>query len=254
MRSQQEQSFLDFQQKNWPWEGGTRNCGLIYSPLIKNQQRVYNGYFHTSDILPTLASAAGIKIGPVDGFDQWKSLVDDKDSPRTELVTTLDNHDRFASIIDGNWKLVNGTTFGGVFDGHLGGIEEFKMSPTTYTNAVLSSTVAKTLSSLEKQPAPLSEATINRLRSSLKINCKAANNPVVSCNPLVAPCLFNINADPCELKNLASVYPQKVNKLVQRMNDMSRSAVPTRRTFVSEPLCDPQLHLGAWSWWVADSM
>lgn len=242
------------QQKNSPWEGATRNLGLIYSPLIKSRQRVYGGNFHTADILPTLAAAAEIQIGNVDGYNQWQALVEGGESPRKEVITTLDNVEGFSSIISNNWKLVNGTTLNGLYDGFLGEVESFVLSPTTYSSTILSSTVSKILSGIESPNSGLNATIINQMRKKLTTNCNAAKNPYIECKPLEAPCLYNIVADPCELKNVADIYPQTVKNLVLRMNDIARNAVPSRRVSVNDPQCNPDLHLGTWSWWMADSV
>lgn len=34
---------------------------------------------------------------------------------------------------------------------------------------------------------------------------------LIPCDPLIEPCLFNIVLDPCETKNLAHLYPEKVH-------------------------------------------
>jgi arylsulfatase A-like enzyme len=45
--------------KNTLWEGGVRGAGLLWSPLIKQPQRVARQFVHISDWLPTLLSIAG---------------------------------------------------------------------------------------------------------------------------------------------------------------------------------------------------
>jgi arylsulfatase B len=224
--------------------------------LIKEKQRVFNGYFHTSDILPTLASAAEIKIDKVDGFNQWDALVNGSKSPRNEVVMTLDNVDGHTGIISGNWKIVNGTTLGGIFDGYLGEIQKFEMGTDSYSNIVLSSRVGKALmdpKALRSDKINLTPVKISNLRRQSKISCNDLDNPIISCNPLEAPCLFNIIADPCERKNLADIFPSTLSRLRQRMIDLARNAAPSQRTAVTDPRCDPSLHQGTWSWWIADN-
>lgn len=46
--------------KNSPWEGAVRGAAAIWSPLIKQPQRVSNRLMHISDWLPTFYSAAGM--------------------------------------------------------------------------------------------------------------------------------------------------------------------------------------------------
>jgi arylsulfatase B len=236
------------QQKFSPWEGSSRCIGVIYSPLIKKTQRIYDGYFHTADILPTLASAAGIQIGPVEGFNQWNSLVNDVASPRNEIVLSLDPVLRFASIISENWKLVNGTTINGLYDGYLGDIEELSINANVYADEILKSKVGK---ALKKQK--LTKEKVLSLRSSAKISCNEANNPITNCDPLMAPCLFNIINDPCERNNLAETIPGVLNDLLIKMNFYLQNAAAVRRTFVSDPKCDPSFFNNTWSWWISDS-
>lgn len=231
-----------------PWEGASRVNSFVYSPLLKSRQRVHDGYFHTSDILPTLASAAGIKIDWVSGYDQWDVLSNGGKSPRKEIVSSLDNMIGFSAIISGQYKLVNGSTFDGEFDGHLGDIEEFTMSDEFYANTILNSRAGRALTHENLTPSK-----IHNLRKKAKISCNEAANPMVDCNPLVAPCLFNIINDPCERNNLANVYPSTLASLKQRMNDLVRTAAPVRRTYISDPRCSPDLHQGNWEWWIADN-
>lgn len=50
---------VGLQQKDSPWEGGTRGVAAIWSSLFKNTKRVSNELMHITDWLPTLWSALG---------------------------------------------------------------------------------------------------------------------------------------------------------------------------------------------------
>jgi arylsulfatase A-like enzyme len=67
---------------------------------------------HVSDWLPTLYSAAGGDItkldSNLDGVDQWSSLVNDEKSPRSQLLVNIDEREKTAALIIGDWKLVLG--------------------------------------------------------------------------------------------------------------------------------------------------
>lgn len=67
---------------------------------------------------------------------------------------------------------------------------------------VLSSPTGVALKSLNMSLGP---EEILKLRNSSVINCSTENKPI-ECKPLEETCLFNINQDPCELRNLAKEY------------------------------------------------
>lgn len=218
--------------------------------MIKQKQRVFDGYFHTSDVLPTLASACGIKINKVDGFDQWKVLVNGGKSPRHEVINGMDNIRGFSSIISDKWKIVNGTSLNGLYDDYLGNIVDVSLSNESYANLVLSSKTGKAINAFTSSRSErLTPKKIQNLRKNLRISCNEQENPIIACKPLESPCLFNIIEDPCERKNLASIYPQSLKNMQQRLSEVVRVALPVRRTFISDPRSDPELHEGNWDWY-----
>jgi arylsulfatase B len=228
-----------------PWEGASRNLGFIYSPLIKESQRVEKGYFHTSDILPTLASAAGIKVPNVEGFDQWKYLSNKEGvSQRFEVVTAMDNIAGYSGLIQGKWKLVNGS-LNPLYDFHLGAIEEFPISNEDYVQAVLSSPTHHVL----KKQNSLDPMKVIELRKHSKISCNETDNPFTFCDPKTAPCLFNIIDDPCERKNLATLYPTTMREMRNRLLNIVYYSSPSRRITIRDRLADPSRHGGTWSPW-----
>lgn len=221
----------------------------MYSPLIKKSQRVFDGYFHTADILPTLASAVGIKIASGgDGIDQWHAIANGGKGPRNDVVTALDNVRGHSGIIYKQWKLVNGTTVNGQFDNYLGNIQEVFIPSATYAKTILSSRAGKALASI-KTEKKLTEEKILNLRKKLKISCNEADNQITDCNPLITACLFNIVEDPCERKNLAKIYPTTLETLRQRLNTIKSAAKPARRIDQPDSRCNPANFNETWSWW-----
>lgn len=179
-------------------------------------------------------------------------MVNGGKSPRKEVLNVLDNYDDYSGLIVDEWKLVNGSVkkFNGAFDLYLGNVEELS-TPSNYASSILSSIVEKTLGSYKKEK--LTARKILKLRKDATIKCNEAKNPLNDCNVLIKPCLFNIIKDPCERRNLADVYPKVLKNMLKRLSDHLNAAIPSRRTFVSDRNCDPNLHNGTWNSWIADN-
>lgn len=209
---------------------------------------MYDGYFHTSDILPTLASAVGINIDSVDGYDQWNVLSNGGISPRKEIVSSLDIGFGYSSIISDQWKFINGTSYNGKNDGYLGVIDRFDLTDDSYTYLILTSKVGKVLGETKN----LTADKILNLREKSTVICKDLQNPMINCDPMKGSCLFNIIDDPCERTNLADTYPSILSTFHQKMNDLIQNAHPIRRNDIPDPRCDPRLHNGTWNSWVID--
>ncbi|KAG0417540.1 hypothetical protein HPB47_005530 [Ixodes persulcatus] len=126
---------------NWPlrgtkktlWEGGVRAVGLLWSAKLA-RGRVASQLIHVTDWLPTLYSAgrAGgdiTDLGSIDGKDLWTVLVDDRPSPRTELLYNIDYRWKLAAIRVGSYKLVLGASSSDQFDDWYEPIESDATSP-----------------------------------------------------------------------------------------------------------------------------
>ncbi|XP_072044306.1 arylsulfatase B-like isoform X2 [Amphiura filiformis] len=215
---------------NWPlrgkkktlWEGGIRANGFVNSPLIPSDARgrVSHDLIHVTDWFPTLVEglAGGTFNGtkPLDGYNVWETIRDNKPSPRTEILHNIDpmlttstvsdvtgdsgefNSNVNAAIRVGDWKLIT-------------------HEQTTGTWAVppeLSSQLTKPKASENYQPI----------------------------------WLFNIKEDPLETKDLSQIYPDKVTELLRRLQDYNVTSVP-----VVYPECDksasPSRHGNLWVPW-----
>ncbi|XP_049292803.1 arylsulfatase B-like isoform X1 [Anopheles funestus] len=236
-------------QKHSPWEGAVRTAALIWSPLLQDTQRVSNQWFHISDWLPTLASAAGIPVGnssysDIDGIDQWEALAYGTGNPRQKLMNNLDEIFGYTSYVENGFKYINGTTQDGLNDEWYGETDPLDKLPgdDQYLSAVMSTGIARA--------GKLDEKLISYLRRHAKVNCGNAisNKP---CNPLIKPCLFDIINDPCEMHDLADEHPKKLREIRQHLEHYRLRAAPPRNR-PHDPAADPTKFGGVWNWWRTD--
>ena len=165
-----------------------------------------------SDLLPTLASAAGLpKISNIDGIDHWQSLVNGEKLSRTDVLNNIDLIIGYSSYIKDGWKIVNGTTNNGSFDGWLSTVNEnkFKLG-RSYVNYLREKIHAFFNITME-------EHQILKLRNDATVNCNQLSDNNVQCTPLEDPCLFYIVDDPCEMNNLAKKFPEKLLEMEEHL-------------------------------------
>lgn len=87
----------------------------------------------------------------------------------------------------------------------------------------------------------------------LQINCKGTPGmEITPCNPQVAPCLFDVVADPCEQDNLAATNPDMVAFLTAKVAAYNETAVPPERKSI-DPASDPRLWNNDWVPWLDPS-
>ena len=208
---------------NWPlrgqkhtyWEGGSRAVGFVHAGagtgLLPRTGYEYRGLMHVSDWLPTLLNLAGGDAGAVDGLDGhdvWPALAANGSSPRTELLHNIDTFGRSdfgnAALRVGSLKLIVGSP--GVGD-HL--------------------------------VPPGCNATV----------CPPPVPPPASagCQPdqkNTTMWLFDIEQDPLELCNLAQARPADVARLLARLAEYNRTAVPAHYP-PGDPAANPANRSGA---------
>lgn len=199
---------------------------------------------HVTDLIPTLAAAANISIqaGYLDGVNQWEMISAGEPSKRTEVLFNIENVLGYSAIMHDGWKLVNGSERMD-YAGWIGasGSENLNVSMRSYGQQVMQSEAAKSLPSLYGE-------LIRRLRTEATVKCSEVS---VSCDPMKAPCLFNIIDDPCEQNNLAEANQDKVEFLLERLGMQYSAMVPTRRK-LTDPRCDPANFNNTWTWWEED--
>uniref|UniRef100_W8B3Q6 Arylsulfatase B n=1 Tax=Ceratitis capitata TaxID=7213 RepID=W8B3Q6_CERCA len=247
-------------QKNSPWEGGIRSSGAIWSPLVENLGIVWKQQLYIGDLLPTLAAAANIPLDTqqmqLDGLNLWSALKYGYDAVEREILHNIDDIYDYVSYGKGKWKFINGTTNNGTYDNWLGvrhnaSDEEIDPRATHYEELIMNTTVWQQLSEINAHNALARVVNITGLREEAGIYCLHANaSDGVACDPLLGPCLFDIDVDPCEQNNLYDTMSdgKVVQEMLARIEHFRETQHPPNNKPL-DPKCDPRLYNGEWTWW-----
>lgn len=207
---------------------------------------MFNGLFHVSDWLPTLLHGSGFNINleSIDGINQWQEISEgNAQNSRNELAINIDEKYGYASIIMDNYKLVNGTVSNGQFDTWMGLLDQSELAKDDYEFFIQNSVTFQALQSLNYSY----DIDISSIRESSVVTCPLLLQN--TCDPLVAPCLFDLNQDPCESNNIAFRKPYKLIEMLQRLDKYQRDVVPMgNQPF--DPRSDPIYHNNTWEWWI----
>lgn len=239
-------------QKYTPWEGGVRAAALLWShalgPLVQAGGD-YEHLFHIADWLPTLYQLAGgdpADLGDIDGVSHVSALVGDASPlpplpPRTELVVNIDPLDNYSAIIDGRFKLVVGVAEGGRYEQWYPIVGNVDWNSTKPLEQCEASLVARVLRRLGSEPVcgPPGGAT--------PIDC-GIRDPAKTCQPTVAPCLFDLHEDPCEYNDIATERTELVNSLLAKLRRYEDTSTPPANV-PHDPLSDPGLYGNVWIPW-----
>ncbi|KAK0093577.1 hypothetical protein PV326_013202 [Microctonus aethiopoides] len=230
--------------KNTLWEGGVRGTGLLWTPKLLNPGRVHNGVMDITDWLPTILRLTGennsFYSNEIDGIDMWDSFNDEKSSPRRIVLHNIDDIQGVAAITVDDWKIVQGTTYNGNWDGWYG---SSSWSLSYDVNEVLESPAGLAVAALG---IPITSQSIEKLRDELWIDCGIRNSTLTQCQPLKRPCLFNILQDPCEYNNLAELYPDVLNNLKNELNKWNATAI-TPRKLKADARANPEFWDHTWN-------
>lgn len=198
--------------------------------------------------------------GLIDGHNIWPALSWNTPSPRSEVLSSLDEVSGYSSLVRNEWKLVNGSTSAGVYDSWLTKQPDAAERPadaTAYGDRILRSAVGRALvpysfSLTDGHGVPLTAKQVEQRRASSVVGCRGVPVPAAGdaheCRPLQAPCLFNVVHDPCERQNLAGERPILMKVMQTAMNGWRRSAVCPRNQ-PGEEQSNPAHFNGTWTWW-----
>lgn len=203
--------------------------------------------FHVSDWLPTLLHATGFNINltSIDGINQWNSISKAMPSTRKELPINIDEKIGYAAIIVDKYKLINGTTDNGQYDQWMGLLDKTEIVTGDYESMIRNSNSFQILQSMIKNETAV--INIASMRESATLTCSLVMQN--ECNPLVSPCLFDLNQDPCESNNIARSSPHRLDELLQRLNELQRDMIPMGNKPL-DPFSNPLYHNDTWGWWM----
>lgn len=205
--------------------------------------------FHITDWLPTLYAAAGgnpSDLQNIDGIDQWEVLQKDVPTRRTKVLHNIDDIYGNAALTIDKWKYVEGSTYNGQWDGWYGPSGREKTFRYN-VGQVLGSRAHRAVSTISNRVSP---DHIRELREKATISCSTERNTnearFSNCKPLIAPCLFNIEADPCETNNLADKFPDILLQLSKELRMENTTAVPPANIPI-DPRGNPRFWDNVWT-------
>uniref|UniRef100_A0A2C9JWC7 Sulfatase N-terminal domain-containing protein n=1 Tax=Biomphalaria glabrata TaxID=6526 RepID=A0A2C9JWC7_BIOGL len=161
-----------------------------------------------------------------------------QDMTQTEVKNLIDILDFI------NKRLRNNLTMNDVLIDLLPTINEMMNAPQIFFSSVHN----------KEEMATKKKAEVNSL--DLVVNCGIRpTNASTNCQPLKAPCLFDIENDPCEYNNIADHLPVIVEVLTQRLRMYESTMIPPANKPI-DPKGDPSLHGGVWGPWllISDSV
>lgn len=233
-------------------------AGAIWSPLLQNRSQVWRQKIYVGDWLPTLAAAAGIELDPklkLDGINLWPELssgITTTVSKNRAILHGMDDSVGITSYIKGEWKYIKGTIQNGTIDGVLTSRTGHHRDPREkrYAFEILKSIASKCLGKFDNHN--VGRKLINELRSEAGIKCEYANDTKLSsCSGPKEECLFHIDNDPCEQKNLASSkqYTLLLEKMREDVDLLRKISLPPQNTPTLSK-SNPKLHNCAWTFFL----
>ncbi|CAF4812318.1 unnamed protein product [Pieris macdunnoughi] len=224
-------------QKQTPWEGGVRVPAFIWHAALK--PNVWDGLMHISDWMPTLLAAAGRKKfdEKIDGINQWPSILRGQQSPRKELLVTVEDRDNgYAALRMGDYKLLIGN-FTGVGNAYYGA--EFlanKETPPDFYDSLASSEVAKVFSTLG---ITFDYGDVIATRKAAVVKQIDTVKDQVPCIPTpTRGCLYNLKKDPAESHDLWLRGQKIVSLMTMRLRSLWSQMVrrgPTKLNIDADP-------------------
>ncbi|GBO35541.1 hypothetical protein AVEN_58421-1, partial [Araneus ventricosus] len=178
-------------------------------------------------------------LGPIDGFDMWKALVDDTPSPRTYMLQNLDPISGTSAFRLGHMKYTNGSLDADFNFWHgPSGLENFD-GPATYDWVFRNGSIVRDV--LQEMDMWIVDDP-DDVYQNLLVTCEQPPpKEAFNCDPSKKPCLFNVTDDPCEYYDISDQYPDMVNEMSERILKY-KSEEMWPQTKDSDPSANPLCH------------
>lgn len=181
----------------------------------------------------------------IDGVDQWQVLSRPAETPcaREEILHNIDPLEYVSYLRGDGYKYINGTTLQNQYGGWYGLKRDVQMDSGEYFKQVKSSKTWRALNEFSLKR--LTQKDIMDLRS---VEFCQSEQPSSACDPLKAPCLFNVFEDACERNNLAGEKREILRELEEAVQKWRLRAVPINNKPI-DPFADPRYSNGVWNSW-----
>lgn len=221
---------------NWPlrgskatyWEGGIRAVGFVHSPLLRNKGTKCRSLIHITDWFPTLVSLAEGTLEEhlnLDGYDVWEAISEGRPSPRHDILHNIDPI--YIKAKNGSLKAGYGIWNTAIQAALRVGHWKLLTGVPGYSDWVPPQTFS-------------SQQIANRW-----------HNEHIRFDRGKSLWLFNITADPYERVDLSQRYPHIVKKMLIRLAQYNKTAVPVRYP-AKDLRSNPQYNGGVWGPWYKD--
>ncbi|KAL0882401.1 hypothetical protein ABMA27_000885 [Loxostege sticticalis] len=237
--------------KSTPWEGAVRSVAVAWHASIP--PRIHKGLFHVTDWLPTLVSAAGGRVkDKIDGVNQWDIILNKDEIPqRNDILISIDELRGWAALRDGDMKIIVGD-FGQNYNGHYGlNLKQVKHNTPFYEDVLLDSEIGHVFKETLGLFLDINLAYVKRSDINLTQLYEGSYKDI--CTPTKAKgCLFNISADPFEVRDLWNSSPEIVKHLSLRLRSFWADLQP-RSQPISDLRANPAKRGYVWLPWLENN-